>query len=104
MLDKLYLLAANVKIPTTDSGGNPLIPKVDLKGGTIGQILSVVFVFIGGLATLMLIIASISYIISNGEASKISQAKQAILYALVGLVVSISGFAIVQFVAGIVSM
>ncbi len=47
---------------------------------------------------LVLTISGFRYIISRGDPGAVSKAKNAIIYSLVGLVVSMSAFAIVSFV------
>jgi hypothetical protein len=47
----------------------------------------------------MIIYGGFRYVISRGDAAHIKAAKETILYAVVGVVVSIVAFAIVSFVA-----
>lgn len=49
-------------------------------------------------AVIFIIIGGINYITSSGDAGKIKKAKDAILYASIGLVICILAFAIVWFV------
>jgi hypothetical protein len=66
-------------------------------------ILSVVFSITGSLALLIITIAGLRYVLSHGDPNLIAQSKNAIIYALVGLVLSIFALAIVTFVIGRVS-
>lgn len=59
------------------------------------QILSVVA---GVAAVIMIIVGGLRYITSGGDASKVSSAKSAIMYALIGLVVVALSQIIVRFV------
>jgi hypothetical protein len=79
------------------------IPDVAADDAAINGALEQVFIFVGGLAVLFLVIGGIRYSISNGDASQIQQAKNTILYAVIGLIIAVSAFAIIQFVAGEVS-
>jgi hypothetical protein len=54
---------------------------------------------IGSVSVLMIIYGGFRYVISRGDASNIKAAKETILYAVVGVVVAIVAYAIVQFVA-----
>ncbi|HEY5668309.1 MAG TPA: hypothetical protein VIR03_04045 [Candidatus Saccharimonadales bacterium] len=74
------------------------LPKVTADSGKIQTILSTVFVITGAIAMLVITIAGFRYSISHGDPKLISQSKNAILYAVIGLVVSISAFAIINFV------
>ncbi|HSE61931.1 MAG TPA: hypothetical protein VLA88_06625 [Candidatus Saccharimonadales bacterium] len=76
------------------------IPKVEANDTTIGQIVGSVFIAIGSIAVLFLLIGAARYMASNGEQNRITQAKNTILYAIVGIVISALGFTIVQFVIG----
>ncbi|HVU59864.1 MAG TPA: pilin [Candidatus Saccharimonadales bacterium] len=55
-------------------------------------------VIIGILAVVMIIVAGVRFITSNGEASKVAGAKGAIIYAIVGLIVVVAAQSIVWFV------
>lgn len=92
MKNIIITLAATV--PTTN------IPKVSADQNALNATLSATFLVIGGLATLYLLIGAIKYIISNGDPNATGQAKNTILYAIVGIIVSLLAFTIVQFVLG----
>lgn len=92
----LRLFAADTKVDTNSVG----IPKVDLTQQTLGNVVSAVFVVVGSLAVLFVLVGAARYVAANGEPNKVSQAKNTILYAVVGVVVSALGFTIVQFVIG----
>ena len=89
-----YFLAQGIKVPVDN------IPKVDLTTNTIGQVLTAVFTLIGGLSVLFLLIGAVRYVSANGDPGQMTQAKNTIIYAVIGIVVSLSAFAIVQFVVG----
>jgi hypothetical protein len=67
---------------------------------TIKTVLQIIFVTIGALAVLLIVIAGLRYITAAGEPAKVAQAKSAILYALIGLVIAASAELIVGFVVG----
>ena len=48
----------------------------------------------------MLIFGGFRYVISGGDASKVQDAKNTVLYALVGIIVAILAYAAVNFVIG----
>ncbi|HSW37453.1 MAG TPA: pilin [Candidatus Saccharimonadales bacterium] len=66
----------------------------------IQLILNIVFGIMGGLALLMITISGLRYIFSAGDPRKTAQAKNGIIYSLVGLLVAIAAEAIVAFVLG----
>jgi len=55
---------------------------------------------IGALSVLMLIYGGILYTISAGDSGKVTTAKNTIMYAVIGIVVALLAFAIVNFVIG----
>lgn len=65
---------------------------------TIAKFVNVFSVIIGVIATIMIIVGGFRYITSSGNTEKISQAKNTILYALIGLVVVALSQAISSFV------
>lgn len=66
----------------------------------VKNVINVILVVLGMAAVIMIIIGGIRYTVSNGDASAIKGAKDTILYAVVGLVVAILSYAIVNFVLG----
>ena len=48
----------------------------------------------------MLIIGGIRYVISGGNSAAVTAAKNTILYAIVGLIIALFAYAIVNFVIG----
>lgn len=62
------------------------------------NIINVVLSFVGVIAVGVIVYGGVLYITSMGDASKITKAKNCILYGVVGLVVAIMAFAIVAFV------
>jgi hypothetical protein len=76
------------------------LPKTDAGSSQLQVILNIVFGLIGLISVLIIAIAGFSYVISGGDPQRTARAKDAILYAVIGVVVSISAFTIVNFVIG----
>lgn len=74
------------------------IPKVDLTRVRIANALQLVFGLAGGIALLVIARSAFRYVISQGEPQKIAKEKDAIIYAIVGLVICIIAFSAVSFV------
>ena len=68
--------------------------------GTVKTITDVLLFIVGAVAVIMIIIGGIRYSTSGGDAGSIKGAKDTILYAVIGLVVAILAYAIVNFVLG----
>ena len=66
--------------------------------GTIWDGISVAIGVIGLAAVVVIILGGVTYITSQGDAGKVTKAKNTILYGVIGLVVAILAFAIVNFV------
>jgi hypothetical protein len=64
----------------------------------IKSIINVMLFILGAIAVIMIIIGGIRYTTSNGDASATKGAKDTILYAVIGLIVAILAYAIVNFV------
>ncbi|HSX53067.1 MAG TPA: pilin [Patescibacteria group bacterium] len=90
------IAAANPNLPSVS---NPL-PKVPADPAELNKILSIVFVVTGAISVLIITIAGFRYTLSNGDPQATTRARNTIIYAAIGLVISISAFAIVSFVVG----
>lgn len=66
--------------------------------GVFRQVTNVVLYIVGIIAVIMLIIGGIKYVVSGGDAKKVTDAKNTVLYAIIGLVICFLAFAIVNFV------
>ena len=68
-------------------------------GGDSNQITIDIMLFaLGAISVVMIVIGGIRYTTSNGDSNGIQGAKNTILYAIVGLVVAILAYAMVNFV------
>jgi len=65
---------------------------------TIPTILNIVWGITGAVSVLIIVLAGFRYVTSQGDPSKTAQAKDTILYASIGLAVTILAFSIVTFV------
>ena len=66
--------------------------------GVFKQITNTILYIVGIVAVVMLIIGGIKYVISGGDSKKVTDAKNTVLYAIIGLVIAFLAFAIVNFV------
>jgi len=65
---------------------------------TLNQIINVIIGVIGFIAVIVIILGGVQYTTSAGEASKVKKAKDTIMYGIVGLVVALLAYSIVNFV------
>ena len=68
----------------------------------IPRIINLMLFIVGVLAIFMMIYGGIRYVLSGGDNNKVKDAKNTILYAIVGLIVAILGYAIVNWVVSVV--
>jgi hypothetical protein len=76
------------------------LPTVSAASG-VTSILNMVFLLAGLLAVVFIIVGGIKYTLSGGDSAGIKSAKETITYAVVGLVVVLLAFGIVNYVTGI---
>jgi hypothetical protein len=62
------------------------------------KVVNTMLFILGIVAVIMIIIGGIRYVVSAGDSSAITGAKNTILYSVIGLVVAILAYAIVNFV------
>ena len=74
------------------------LPTPDASQQTIKNILQILFGIIGAFAVLSITLSGLKYITSAGNEQKTAEAKNGIVYSLVGLAVAISAEAIVAFI------
>ena len=72
------------------------------ENGIFLQITNTILYAVGIIAVVMLIWGGVRYIISGGDGKKVTDAKNTILYAILGLVVALLSYAIVNFVLNVV--
>lgn len=67
-------------------------------GSLIKSIVNALLYVLGAIAVLMIVIGGIKYTTSQGDTNAVSSAKNTIMYAVIGLIVAILAYAIVNFV------
>jgi uncharacterized membrane protein YidH (DUF202 family) len=69
-------------------------------GSSINTVLQNVFLVGAGIAMIVIILAGIQFILSQGDPGKTAKARNTIIYAAIGLVLCALAFSIVRFVLG----
>ncbi len=67
-------------------------------GSIIKTVVNILLFVLGAVAVIMIVIGGIKYTTSGGDAAGIKSAKDTILYSVVGLIVAMMAYAIVNFV------
>lgn len=86
-------------IPSLYNGlGNP--PKLDnlnVIGVILANVIQIIITLSGVLAVIIITWSGIQYIISQGDPGKVKDAKNSIVYAVVGLVLASTAFLIIEY-------
>jgi len=69
-------------------------------GGIITTLTNTLLFVVGALSVIMIIVGGLRYIISGGNASAVSAAKNTVLYAIVGLIIAFLAFAAINWILG----
>ncbi len=77
------------------AGGSGAPTNID---GLIKTIVNLLLFVLGAVSVIMIIIGGFKYTTSQGDSSSLSSAKNTILYSVVGLVIAIAAYGIVNFV------
>jgi len=70
----------------------------DNASSLIKNVINTLLIVLGMIAVIMIVIGGIRYTTSHGDSSQTKAARETILYSVVGLVVAIMSYAIVNFV------
>ena len=65
---------------------------------TVGTALNVVFGIVAIIAVVMIVIGGVSYTTSQGDPGKVKKGKDTIMYGIIGMIIALLAFAIVNFV------
>lgn len=85
--------------PTASGNGNKCeLPETQANNDTVQNVLRILFGVIGSFALLNITLSGFKYISSAGDPQKTSEAKNGIIFSLVGLMLAIAAEAIVAFV------
>lgn len=75
--------------------------KNDSATDVVGDLVNAMLFIVGALSVIMIIVAGIMYVTSAGNANRVSQAKNTLTYAIVGVVVAMLAYAVVNWVVKI---
>ena len=95
----------DVSALTLDDGVNASrgngIPSQLLGGdGFVSKVTNTLLFIVGALSVIMLIVGGFRYVISGGNSTAVTAAKNTVLYAIVGLVISFLAYAAITFIIG----
>lgn len=93
-----YLKLFGQIVDKNDINGLPMPGLTGGEGGTVSKALQLVFAIAGAISVLIVTIGAFQYVISQGDSQSTARAKNTIMYAVVGLVICLTAFAIITFV------
>lgn len=64
------------------------------------DIVNILLFIIGTISVIMIIVGGLRYVLSGGDANSIKAGKDTVLYAIIGLVVALMAYAIINWVIG----
>lgn len=99
-MEKIFTLIAANGTSTINKVGDSNQQADNALSGAVTGILNGVIAALGLVAVIVIIIGGVNYMTSSGDAGKVKKAKDTILYGVIGLVVCVLAFAIVNFVIG----
>lgn len=73
------------------------------QGGVFQTVANTLVFLVGAVSVIFLIIGGLRYVISQGDSKNVTAAKDTILYAVIGIVVAVISFALVNFVISALS-
>jgi len=94
MIDKLLIQLA---LSAGTGKGQVNIPQLTAEV-VVHNVLNIMYFLLGVIAVIVIIVAGITYSTSSGNQASITKAKNMILYAVIGIVVVISAYAITNFI------
>ena len=96
---------SDITVKNTTEGINPgaatnsvVVPEGPDLFVVVQNLLNVTFAVVGIIAVIMIIIGGFYYMTSQGEPERVQKGKNTILYGIIGLIICLSAFAIVNFV------
>ncbi|MBW4061190.1 hypothetical protein HJC99_01290 [Candidatus Saccharibacteria bacterium] len=99
LLQHSALLADASSIINTSAGqacsgncGTSSVPQL------FGEITKVLSYLIGSISVVMIIIGGLRYVLANGDSKQAAEARNTILFSVIGIIIAITAFGIVTFV------
>lgn len=84
----------------TQGGSPPTVTTQSTLGAAITQLVNYALGILGLVAVVVLIVAGVKLVTSGGDEGKLEEAKKTITYAVIGLILIILSYTIVNFVIG----
>lgn len=96
-VETLAIVGGSVEQGVQSARGNGQPSELFGVDGIFTTVANTLLYIVGALSVVMIIYGGLRYVVSGGNSSAVTAAKNTILYAVVGLVVSILSYAIINF-------
>lgn len=80
--------------------GNSLPENLSGREGIITIVINILLAIVGTTAVIVIIVGALRMVLSAGNEKTVESARNTILYAVIGLIIAVLAFAIVNFVVG----
>lgn len=99
-MDNIKKLISYTADQLIDAGFGDVLPSPNggLSDNEVGTVVNAFFAIAALIALIMIIIGGYWYVLSGADPQKTKKAKDTILYAVIGLVLSVSAWAIISFI------
>ena len=104
-INNMMLFLSDITVKNTTEGissgaatNSVVVPEGPDLFVVVQNLLNVTFAVVGIIAVIMIIIGGFYYMTSQGEPERVQKGKNTILYGIIGLIICLSAFAIVNFV------
>jgi len=98
--DEFCKLDSGLRAGIECARGDDQVGELTGQGGIVTTVINIMLFVIGILCVIMIIFGGIRYTTSTGDKTKVDAAKNTIIYAVVGLIVAIVAWALVNWVFG----
>jgi hypothetical protein len=92
-MHSLFRVVSQIDIPEADLK----IPKGQIDT-SVGDVIGIAFAALGSIAFIIIVVSGMKFVLSRGNPDAVAKARNTIIYAAIGLVISMLSFAIVRFV------
>lgn len=88
---------------SVQSNGND-IPQLKCIGPLLQVIIHWAFYFVGAVAVILILYASVRFITSRGDTKQVQEARQILTYALIGLIIVLTSIALFYLITNIIGI
>jgi multisubunit Na+/H+ antiporter MnhB subunit len=93
-----YALSLSLQNGANAAKGTDQVTNMFGATGIFNTITNIMLFLVGAISVLMIIIGGFRYVVSGGNSTSVSAAKNTILYAVIGIIVAILAYAVINFV------